>query len=86
MNKTRKHTIRTFFSRRMLFFLLCWGGMVGCGSSTGWVEVNEGCLFESETPPLRRVINYADTELCDRHPMIKKKRPKRLRELLEEDE
>ena len=64
---------------------MSWVGMLGCSNTTSWIEVNESCLFESETPPLRRVINYADTELCDRHPIAKKKRQKRLRELLEED-
>ena len=75
-----------FVSKLILLCLLGGIGVAGCSSPTvGWVEVNDSCIFESETPPLRRVINYIDTELCDRQPIAKKKRQKRLRELLDED-
>ncbi|MBF0278192.1 MAG: hypothetical protein HQM13_10390 [SAR324 cluster bacterium] len=76
---------RYFFNRTVLFFLGCWVGATGCTQTTNWVESNESCLFESESPPLRRVVNYSDSELCDRRPIAKKKRQKRLRELLEEE-
>lgn len=60
-------------------------GVVACSDLPLWVESNESCVFESQEPPLQRVVNYAHAELCDRQPVVKKKRQKRLRELFPEE-
>ncbi len=40
---------------------------VGCGvSKTIWKNHGDSCISISETPPLKRVINYTDHDLCER--------------------
>ena len=51
-----------------LFFL---GGLffelTGCGSiKPTWKNHGDSCISISETPPLKRVINYTDHDLCER--------------------
>ena len=37
----------------------------GC-SSTLWENMGDSCVFTAKKPPLRRVVNYRDNDLCDR--------------------
>ena len=51
-----------------LFFL---GGLffelTGCGSiKPTWKNHGDSCIKISENPPLKRVINYTDHNLCER--------------------
>ncbi|MEC9460386.1 MAG: hypothetical protein VYD14_04150 [SAR324 cluster bacterium] len=39
--------------------------LVGC-SETVWQKSGDSCILLSEKPPLRRVINYTDHDLCGR--------------------
>lgn len=57
----------------------------GCSSNNTekWIETKESCVYESKTPPLRRVINYENPDLCKRQTVVKKKKQKRLRELID---
>ena len=59
--------------------------MFGCSNNNSekWMEAKESCVYESETPPLRRVINYENPDLCSRQTLVKKKKQKRLRELID---
>jgi len=61
--------------------------MFGCSDNTTekWMETKGSCVYESVTPPLRRVINYEDPELCKRQTTVKKKQQKRLRELIDKN-
>lgn len=79
-----KNLNRGFLSKLLSACFLMIVGMAGCASDRLWVEARESCIFESEMPPLRRVINYADPELCDRQTIVNKKKQKRLRELFPE--
>ena len=39
----------------------------GCGSSKPtWKNHGDSCISISENPPLKRVINYTDHDLCER--------------------
>lgn len=40
--------------------------LVLSGCSTTWVNRGDSCVYESEDPPLRRVVNYTDNALCER--------------------
>tara|TARA_B100000686_G_scaffold290085_1_gene317257 strand:+ start:129 stop:407 length:279 start_codon:yes stop_codon:yes gene_type:complete len=40
--------------------------LAGCGGRPVWKNHGESCILVSETPPLKRVINYTDHELCER--------------------
>ncbi len=52
-----------------LIFRVClafiWVLLIGC-SSTNWRNQGDSCIHTSEEPPLRRVINYSDHDLCGR--------------------
>tara|TARA_B100000287_G_C19989807_1_gene526047 strand:+ start:176 stop:442 length:267 start_codon:yes stop_codon:yes gene_type:complete len=39
--------------------------LVACSKKT-WKDHGDSCIYISENPPLKRVINYADHDLCDR--------------------
>ena len=39
--------------------------VLGCGG-TVWTNHKDSCIHISEEPPLRRVINYSDHDLCGR--------------------
>ena len=42
-------------------------GLNGCGiSRPTWKNHGDSCISISENPPLKRVINYTDHELCER--------------------
>ena len=41
--------------------------LAGCGVSRPiWKNHGDSCISISETPPLKRVINYTDYDLCER--------------------
>lgn len=70
---------------KMTLLSLALWGIVGCNSSAPqWTQAEESCIYESENPPLRRVVNYSNPDLCDRHAPEKVKRHQRLRELFKE--
>ena len=53
--------LRTFFLAGLVF------EFAGCsGSSPVWKNHGDSCINISETPPLKRVINYTDHDLCER--------------------
>ncbi|MBF0286339.1 MAG: hypothetical protein HQM14_00860 [SAR324 cluster bacterium] len=70
----------------IVLFLL--SGIASCSSNDvdiidrSWAKAEDSCIYESDSPPLRRAINYVDTELCGRRVLEKKERKKRLRDLL----
>ncbi len=78
-----------YFRNTILIGLLLLSGSIGCSSNDidiierTWEEAEESCIYESKTPPLRRAINYVDTELCGRRVLEKKERKRRLRDLLD---
>ena len=39
--------------------------VLGCGGNV-WKNHGDSCIHISEEPPLRRVINYSDHDLCRR--------------------
>ena len=42
-------------------------GLTGCGiSRPTWKNHGDSCIITSENPPLKRVINYTDHDLCER--------------------
>ena len=42
-------------------------GLTGCGISRPiWKNHGDSCISISENPPLKRVINYTDHDLCER--------------------
>ena len=53
--------LSTFFLAGLVFEL------AGCsGSPPVWKNHGDSCIKISELPPLKRVINYTDHELCER--------------------
>ena len=40
--------------------------LAGCGSKPIWENHGDSCINISENPPLKRVINYTDHDLCER--------------------
>ena len=56
-----KFLVRTVFLAGLFFEL------AGCGvSRPTWKNHGDSCISISENPPLKRVINYTDHELCER--------------------
>ena len=55
--------------RRFLFLAMIFSTMtyilVGCTENT-WENHGDSCILTSENPPLKRVINYTDHDLCGR--------------------
>ena len=48
------------------YFLLALAGILfGCSEKT-WKDHGDSCILISEKPPLKRVINYTDYDLCGR--------------------
>ncbi|HCP32901.1 MAG TPA: hypothetical protein DIT94_00865 [Deltaproteobacteria bacterium] len=39
----------------------------GCTTQT-WENQGDSCVFTASEPPLRRVVNYRDHDLCNRKP------------------
>ena len=40
--------------------------LAGCSGTPIWKNYGDSCISISETPPLKRVINYTDHDLCER--------------------
>ena len=40
--------------------------LAGCGGGLIWKNHGDSCISISENPPLKRVINYTDHDLCER--------------------
>ena len=55
-----KFLLRTVFVAGLVFEL------AGCGSGPIWKNHGDSCVSISENPPLKRVINYTDHDLCER--------------------
>ena len=55
-----KLLLRTIFVAGLVFEL------AGCGDKSIWTNHGDSCINISETPPLKRVINYTDHDLCER--------------------
>ena len=56
---------------KFLLNLVFLGGLffelTGCGSiKPTWKNHGDSCISISENPPLKRVINYTDHDLCER--------------------
>ena len=56
-----KLLLRTIFVAGLVFEL------AGCGDKSIWTNHGDSCINISETPPLKRVINYTDHDLCERN-------------------
>ena len=56
-------TFRKYFVK--IIFVVGTASVLGCGR-TVWKNHGDSCIRISETPPLRRVINYSDHDLCRR--------------------
>ena len=47
--------------------------LAGCGVSRPiWKNHGDSCISISENPPLKRVINYTDHDLCERELSLRK--------------
>ena len=56
-----KFLLSTVFLAELVFKL------AGCGVSRPiWKNHGDSCISISENPPLKRVINYTDHDLCER--------------------
>ena len=40
--------------------------LAGCGGGPIWKNYGDSCISISENPPLQRVVNYTDHDLCGR--------------------
>ena len=52
------------YIKKILFFSIV-AISFGCAEKT-WKDHGDSCIITSENPPLKRVINYTDYDLCDR--------------------
>ena len=55
-----KFLLSTVFLAGLVFEL------AGCGGGPIWKNHGDSCISLSEDPPLKRVINYTDYDLCGR--------------------
>lgn len=55
--------IRRYFLK--VIFVVGITSVLGCNGAV-WKNHGDSCILISEKPPLRRVINYSDHELCGR--------------------
>ena len=56
-----KFLLITLFLEGLVF------GLSGCGvSRPNWKNHGDSCISISDKPPLKRVINYTDHDLCER--------------------
>jgi len=58
-----KFSIRRYFIK--IIFVAGTTTVLGCSGAV-WKNHGDSCIHISEKPPLRRVINYSDHELCGR--------------------
>ena len=62
---------KKYSARRILFqaiFLTITSLVIVSCTETVWQNSGDSCIQLSEKPPLRRVINYTDDDLCGRKP------------------
>ena len=59
-----KFLLRIFFVAGLVFELA--GCIEGPSSRSIWKDHGDSCIRLSENPPLKRVINYTDHDLCER--------------------
>jgi len=50
---------------KIFFLVALYCILLGC-SETTWKDHGDSCILISENPPLKRVINYTDYDLCGR--------------------
>ena len=55
-----KFLLSTVFVAGLVFEL------AGCGGVPIWINHGDSCISITENPPLKRVINYTDYDLCER--------------------
>ena len=55
-----KFLLSTVFVAGLVFEL------AGCGGGPIWKNYGDSCISISEKPPLQRVVNYTDHDLCGR--------------------
>ena len=55
-----KLLLRTVFVAGLVFEL------AGCGGGPIWKNYGDSCISISENPPLQKVVNYTDHDLCGR--------------------
>ena len=59
----RNYPIRRYFLK--MIFVVVTTSVLGCNRAV-WKNHGDSCILISEKPPLRRIINYSDHELCGR--------------------
>jgi len=59
----KKLPISRYF--RKMIFVAVTTTVLGCNRAV-WKNHGDSCILISEKPPLRRIINYSDHELCGR--------------------
>ena len=68
----KKSNLKKLFSdSKFLLGIVILAGLVielsGCGGGrTIWKNYGDSCISISDNPPLQRVINYTDHDLCER--------------------
>ena len=63
INLLKKLPLRRYFLK--VIFVTGTTSVLGC-SGADWKNYGDSCIIISEKPPLRRVINYSDHDLCGR--------------------
>jgi len=59
--KNKKSFLKSHISMVLFFAAILF--LEGCSP---WKATRDSCIYESEEPPLRRVVNYNDHGLCGR--------------------
>ena len=60
-----KILLKRFIFYKTIFIIFTFYAVVGCAKKS-WVDYGDSCILISDDPPLRRVINYSDHDLCKR--------------------
>ena len=63
INLLLKLPLRKYFLK--VIFVTATTSVLGC-SGADWKNYGDSCILISDKPPLRRVINYSDHDLCGR--------------------
>ena len=75
-----KFLLSTFFLAGLVFKL------AGCSiNRTVWKNHGDSCIRISENPPLKRVINYSDHDLCERKLSPRKAPNPKIRHITEKE-
>ena len=64
LNKIFVLFIKKILVKKYFLVALAWI-IFGCAEKT-WKDHGDSCILVSEKPPLKRVINYTDYDLCGR--------------------